>query len=289
MYNNLLLMSSKLVLKYFSKYFVKLRQDFEKTNLEYIFELYVGKMALYSVLAFFVTFVALQVLLALMGFGLFWLTVLFSFIISIIICGSTIAFSFIYPYHKLEQSAKNIEANLPFAINQMSAVASSGAPPSTLFEFLAKSKEYEDVSKECAFVMRNIKVLGMDITTAIREVAVRTPSKKFAELLYGIVSEITGGGDLNKYLNQSARDAMLEYKISRDKYLTLLNTYAELYTAILIVAPLLFISLLAIMSVVGGQIVGMDIPFLMKAGIYLILPALNIIFLIFVHATQPKT
>ncbi len=67
-----------------------------------------------------------------------------------------------------------------------------------------------------------------------------------------------------------------------------LSTYADFYTAVMIAAPLFLISILAIMNVVGGTIEGMTISDIMNLGIYLVIPATNIAFIMFIHFTQPE-
>ena len=55
----------------------------------------------------------------------------------------------------------------------------------------------------------------------------------------------------------------------------------------LIAAPLFFISILAVMALIGGQIFGLGIPLAMRLGVYLLIPLLNTMFLLFVHYTHP--
>ena len=80
----------------------------------------------------------------------------------------------------------------------------------------------------------------------------------------------------------------MDYRMKREKYLTTLSTYADFYTALLIAAPLFFISTLSVMSLVGGQVMGMSINAAMKLGVYVFMPLLNMLFLLFLQLTQPK-
>ena len=81
---------------------------------------------------------------------------------------------------------------------------------------------------------------------------------------------------------------MFDYRLKREKYLQTLSTYADFYTATLIAAPLFFISILSVMALIGGQVFGLSIPMTMRLGIYLLIPLLNTIFILFVHYTQPS-
>ena len=177
---------------------------------------------------------------------------------------------------------------MTFALNHMSAIASSGVPPFVVFKLLTNVREYGEVMEEAKRITRNVEVFGMDLLSAIRNVAERTPSEEFRQFLYGIVSTVETGGDLKSYLENSASNALFEYRLKRQRYLQILSTYADFYTAVLIAAPLFFVSVLAVMALIGGDIFGMPITVAMRIGVFIFMPLMNIIFLMFVHYTQPK-
>ncbi len=196
---------------------------------------------------------------------------------------------YMYPFQKVHQKTQNINTNLPFAINHMAAIASAGVPPVKCFEMLAEFKEYGDISNEAKNIVRRVNAFGEDITQSIKYVAQRTPSRDLKDLLYGILSVIESGGNLKDYLNEMAQLALFNYKLSRKKYIHSLSTYADIYTAILIAAPLFLVSILSVMSIVPGQgLGGISIIYFMTIGIYVIIPVLNLAFLIFITYTQPE-
>lgn len=193
-----------------------------------------------------------------------------------------------YPMLKTDSRRRNIETNLPFAITHMAAIASSGVPPSTMFRLLTGFEEYGEISKEAKKIVQNIDVLGMDITTAIRDVARKTPSENFKQFLEGVATTIDTGGDLHSYLKKSSENAMFEYKLRREKYLQTLSTYADFYTAVLIAAPLFLVAILSVMTIIEGKVFGMSIPEVMFFGIFFGIPIINALFLLFLHLTQPE-
>ncbi|MCD6591100.1 MAG: type II secretion system F family protein [Candidatus Aenigmarchaeota archaeon] len=210
-------------------------------------------------------------------------------IISFPVFVSSIVFIFfyLYPVQREKARQKSIENNLPFAITHMSAIASSGIPPEFMFELLTEFKEYGEISEEAKLIMRNIKTFGMSSVVALKNVAEHTPSKAFRELLLGIVSTIESGGDLTEYLKEMSEKALFEYRIKREKYLKTLSTYADIYTALLVAAPLMMLSLLATMSIIGGSVMGMTIQDLIDFMTWVILPILNVAFIAFIHVTYP--
>jgi len=201
----------------------------------------------------------------------------------------TFGLFYLYPFSRLNQKKVDIEANLPFAINQMAAVAASGVPPYRMFELLVEFKEYGAVSEEAENIVKRVSGLGEDITVAIRAVADKTPSVSMKELLYGILAIIEGGGDIKSYLKEMASIALFNYKLARKRYLETLSTYADIYTAILIAAPLFLVATLAIINILpGATLAGLDVNTVMQIGTYLGIPAVNIIFIAFLALTQPK-
>ncbi len=190
------------------------------------------------------------------------------------------------PYQKVLTRSSSIATNLPFALSHMGAIASSGVPPTAIFKLLSEFREYDVLAEEMEKIVRNIEVFGFDPVTAMKEVAKRTPSEKFKQLLLGIATTMESGGNLKIYLKNAGEQSLFTWRTRRQKYLQQLSAYAEFYTGLLIAAPLFLISLFSVMYMIQPQLAGFDILQLMKISIYLIVPALNIAFLVFLQFTQ---
>jgi len=191
-----------------------------------------------------------------------------------------------YPFQKAMSRGRSIDTNLPFAIAHMGAIAASGIPPSAIFKLLSGFKEYDVLSEEMEKIVRNIESFGLDPLSSMKEVAKRTPSEKFKQLLFGLVSTIEGGGDLKTYLKNAGEQSLFTWRMRREKYLQQLSAYAEFYTGLLIAAPLFIISLFSVMYMIQPELGGFDILQLMKISIYILVPMLNLGFLMFLQATQ---
>lgn len=267
-------------------YFKPLKEELERSNLNMLYETYVGKMLLIAVMSFFASLAFVTFVFALV------LPLPISLISGFIAAGTTsvviITIFHSYPFHLIAQKKKSIEANMPFAINHMAAIAASGVSPFVVFRLLMNIPEYGEISNEARRIVRNVETFGMDVTSAIQNVADRTPNEEFHQFLYGIIATVETGGDLKKFLENSAKDALFGYRLKRERYMQTLSTYADFYTAVLIAAPLFFVSVLSIMSLVGGQVFGLSIPDAMRLGIFALIPLLNITFIMFIHYTQPS-
>lgn len=194
---------------------------------------------------------------------------------------------YLYPIQKSKSNEREIDNDLPFALAHMSAIASSGIPPEFMFELLTGFKEYGPISREAEIIVRNIKTFGMSSVTAIDTVAKRTSSANFRQVLTGIVSTIEKGGDLVGYIKQMSEKSLFDYRLKREKYLKTLGIYADIYTALLVAAPLMMLSVLAVMSIIGGNVLGLTIQDIIFLVTWLVLPLMNVIFIAFIHMTYP--
>jgi len=199
----------------------------------------------------------------------------------------TILIFYYYPKVIVDSRKREIKNDLPFAILHMAAVAGSGAKLIDIFSMLLQSGEYKALSGEIKRIMNYVHLFGYNLTTALKSIAQITPSPDFKELLNGMIGTIESGGDIKHYLKTKADDTMNTYRLERKKYVETLSTYSDIYTAILIAAPLLFIIVLVMISIIGSKIGNLDIGFIQKLGTFVIVPALNIGFIFFMNIVQP--
>jgi flagellar protein FlaJ len=214
--------------------------------------------------------------------------VLRTILMSVLLGLAVFAGFYAYPYSKMKQRRRSINTNLPFAINHMGAVSASGVAPVKMFRLISESKEYGEVSSEVEKIVNYIEVFGYDILTALKAVAATTPSYQFKDFLEGMVSTTQTGGDIKSYLAQKADESMLNYKLDRQKYTETIATYSDIYTGILIAAPLFFVAALSLVSLLGGKIGGLGVTTVIVLGTYVFIPLMNVLFLAFLEMTQPE-
>lgn len=195
---------------------------------------------------------------------------------------------YIYPPSVAKQRETAIKNDLPFVVLHMSAVSGSGAKPISVFKTLLSTKEYPGLRNEIKKIVNYVHLFGYDLTTALKAVKRTTPSAKFRDLLDGLISTIESGGDLKNYLSAISEETLSEYRAERKKYVQVIATYSDIYTALLIAAPLLFFVTLAIIQTMGGTIGGLPVKTIAFFGTFVGLPILNIAYYIFVDVMVPK-
>lgn len=196
--------------------------------------------------------------------------------------------AYMYPLSMAGEKEKGIKSDLPFLIIHLASVAGSGAKPISMFKTVLSSGQYPGIRGEVKKIVNYVTLFGYDLSTALKAVAMRTPSLKFKDLLGGIVSTIESGGDMKEYLQAMADEAMVTYQLERKKYVDMIETYSDIYTSLLIAAPLLFFVTLAIIQSMGGNIGGVPVSTIAKVGTFGVIPAMNIGYMFFIDLITPK-
>jgi flagellar protein FlaJ len=269
----------------YPEFFSVIKDNLPKADIRISYRTYASVVILFSIITFIlsltVSFIALTILQTQILLRIFY-----SFFTSLLIAVvAFIVFAF-YPSQKAERRKRDIEANLPFALTHMGAIAESGIPPYVVFRLISNFKEYGEISREMGKIVKNIDEFGVDPLTAVKEVANRTPSDRFKQILLGFITTIEAGGNVKTFLKTMGEEALFEWRIKREKFLQQLTTIAEFYTGILIAAPLFIISLFAVMNMIQPTLAGFGIFDLMKLSIYVLVPIINIGFLLFLSGIE---
>lgn len=195
---------------------------------------------------------------------------------------------YIFPFSEAKNLGAKIDQELPFITIHMSAIASSGVEPTSIFKIILKSGEYKYTSIEIKKLMNLINFHGADMVTALKKISISSSSVKLKELLNGLAVSITSGGSLHSFLSKHAETMLFDYKLEREKYNKISETFMDIYISIAIAAPMIMLMIFVIIGSTGlmGDIFGLStnaLSILMLMGVFL----LNIFFLIFLRLKQP--
>ncbi len=157
------------------------------------------------------------------------------------------------PSSKANARARDINKRLGPAMNFISALASADVNVDVIFRELAKQDIYGEIKSEAEWISRDTELLGMDILTAIKRAAQRTPSTKFQDFLQGVVTTSTSGGQLKPYFIQKAEQYQKENKLEMRSQLESLGLIAESFVTVVVAFPLFLVIILAIMAIIPGS------------------------------------
>jgi flagellar protein FlaJ len=158
----------------------------------------------------------------------------------------------ILPGSTAKSRGDKINKRISPAMSFVSAMASADVNIDQIFKELARQKVYGEVAEEAAWITRDTELLGVDILTAIKTGATRTPSKRFQDFLQGVVTTATSGGQLKPYFLVKAEQYERENKLDRQKRVETMGLMAETFVTVVVAFPLFLVIILAIFAIIGG-------------------------------------
>ncbi len=265
--------------------------DISKSGFMMTPEMYASLTAFSTLLVFGGSFVTIFVFTFFL-LKIYYMTCIFySGVISIVSAFLTlIVFSF-YPSSKANSRKTYLEAQLPYSLSYMAVMAKAGAIPEEIFESLAKQDSKSVVAEEARRILRDVAVFGRDILSSLAEGARRSPSRDFTDVLWGLSSTLRTGGSLSEYLEAKAKIAFDRRRIAIRKFIDNLSLLGEFYISIFVAAPLIFVVLLIVMTVLGGTMplmLGLSTTTILGLITYVYLPFMAAFLIMLIDLMQPK-
>ncbi len=231
-----------------------------------------------SIFLFFITFFIEKLVPKIMIYAIYFLSAFLPIL--------TIIYYIFYPKIKARNIAMKINSLLPFALSHISSIAESGAPPHLIFKIMSSFKEYEELSNVFKEISDKTEKYGYDLVTAIKSVSQTTPSKSLKKFLNSFVTTIESGGDIKGFLKEYSNQALFEWRVKRQEFIQRLGTFSEIYVGVVVVMPLFVVSLLVVMNFISPQFGALSIMDLMRIIVYLAIPFLNLLFLMFIKGIE---
>jgi len=258
-----------------------LKADIGLTLVEYVYVMF------FSILLFFIIEFPLVTIITSMILQDIIVAVLFSFTLNIVIILIVFFIFYTYPSMTAGKRKRDIESALPFATTYMATIANSGAPPVTMFKVISQFEEYGEVSKEAGKIYRDVEVFGMDLVGAVRKTANRTPSEELKELLWGLDTVLTSGGNTGDFLHEKSRLFISEYGRKLQRYSRTLSLLIEIYLTLVLVGSVFFVIITALMSILGGGGMGSYLSFIQFLVIFIVLPFVSVGFIFLIKSIAP--
>lgn len=171
----------------------------------------------------------------------------------VIFAALTYSYFLLKPELEMNARKRDIESNLPYALNFLAALAAAGVVPDEVFAALGKQKVYGQVAHEANMIYRDTKLFGKDLLDALMDAARRSPSKQLEEFLNGAVNTITSGGDLKTYFLAKAEHFSQEAHRKQKAFLESMGVMAESYVVVAAAAPLFLIVILSVMFLLNSS------------------------------------
>lgn len=167
-----------------------------------------------------------------------------------VLCGLfAYSHAIVRPDLQIGSRRRDLEANLPYALNFMASMAAAGVLPSEIFGALGKQEVYGEVRHQARAIHRDTRLFSRDLVTALQDAAKRSPSRQFEDFLQGAVNTVTSGGDLRRYLLAKSEHYSSENRRKQKAFLESLGVMAESYVVVAAAAPLFLLVILSIMAI----------------------------------------
>ena len=269
--------------------FKDLDSSLKKSGMKTNFKAYVSTAILASLLLSTSIMIVVPALLFFIFELSLFLAFLFGVGVSLLAGAVTVMAFYAYPSYRADTLKRALEDDLPFTAGYMSILAGAGVPPDFIWRSLAQVDASLAVSNVARNVVRDVELFGFDIISALETTSSRTPSESFKELIEGFISVVHSGGSLVKYLRNRSQQYIKLKQIALKRFSDNLGVLAEFYVTLMVAGSLIFVVMLAVMSMLGGGGFGpFDSRLLLQLLTYLGLPIGSVIFLVILDVISPK-
>ncbi len=197
--------------------------------------------------------------------------------------GITYVLFLIYPSFRAGERKGSIEKNLPFAVTFMYALSRGGMNVIEILRSISKCTDtYDETAREIDVVLRDMDYFGIDLRTALHNICEITPSEKFRDLMYNLLTVIDSGGNISAYFRDKSEQYLNRAKVEQKGFLETLGLIAESYVTAFVAGPLFIIILGVMMSVMGS---GSNV--MLYAIIYAVIPIGSMMFVVMVNIITP--
>lgn len=185
------------------------------------------------------------------------------------------------PSSNAKRRGQEIDRKIGAAMSFVSAMASADVNIDRIFRDLAQEKIYGAVAEEAAWITRDTELLGVDILSAIRAGANRTPSKRFQDFLQGVVTTATSGGQLKPYFLIKAEQYQRENKLDVLRRTETMGLLAETFVTVVVAFPLFLVIVIAIFAIIGSG--GGSLMEILWGIIGAMIPAFQFVFILYMQ------
>jgi flagellar protein FlaJ len=181
------------------------------------------------------------------------------------------------PASDAEVRRRSIEEGLPRTTAFMYALSRGGLEFPVILRSLSKNREvYGETADEMSIAVREMDLFGRDMITAIRRMSKRTPSEQFKTFSENLASVLQSGSSLSTFLSEQYERFREDAEERQEEVLEVLATIAEGYVTVLVAGVLFLITILLVFGLTTT-----DTLWLLMLMAYVMVPLANAGFAVF--------
>lgn len=200
-------------------------------------------------------------------------------------------FLYNYPVVLASNRGNEIDASMPYLLPYLKILAKE-ISLSKIIEIIDDFLIYKEVKVEFKRIKYYSNFLGYDIHNSIREAMVSCPSRQLSDLMNDLVTITNSGGDIYAYLDRKLDNQNKEIDAIEKKNIDTLLIYSQIYIVLLLIAPLFFTIMNAILNLVdfssqsgGGSSTGSSVGMIIMLLAFLPLAYMG--FMMLVYYSKP--
>lgn len=179
---------------------------------------------------------------------------------------------------------KSIDSMITVSIGFFATMASSGVTIDQMMRMMGENRLYGAVSTEARLIYVKTSMFGMDIISSIKESARTCASVKFSDLLQGIVTSVSSGGNVKDYLVFRAKELQDDTRVDLRKNSETMGILSESFITVGVAFPLILLIIIAVIADLFPYNGRLLIFFLFAISL-LVIPVILIIFGYFIQST----
>lgn len=236
----------------FSKFFPGLDFELQQARIPFEAREWLG-IGFFGSLMYFLLLFGILISLTLTLQMAVTLAVVISLLVGFAVGGVIFLYFAFFPKLHTKRKIKNIENNLPYALNHMLIQVRSGV---TLFQAIVSIawSNYGLLSEEFKKTVSEINT-GKSEINALERLARDNPSMPFRRILWQMVNALKSGSDIGLVLKSIVENIASEQKVAIKRYGSTLNPLALFYMMLVVIFPTLgIVFILILFSFVGATI-----------------------------------
>ena len=264
------------------------KEVYERAAMPLVYEVYLSTGIFLSFVLMGSSFVASLLLeMRFLPYANIGFAVLGSVVLGGVVCATTYLLWLTYPIFRRRNIRSSLESQLAYSFGILGVLSAAGMTLDKLFERVAISESNPVLAELARRFLRNVRLIGLDSESAIREVAVHSPSEAFTAMLDSIaVAHKTTGSIHDLVMFESSR-LLRDKSDSLRRSIASLSVIAEMYITLVVVGPIIFIVMLAIFGLLPTG--GLPNPiFLINLIVFIGIPVLSVMFVILLDSVVSK-
>lgn len=167
----------------------------------------------------------------------------------------TIAAFLTYPQAVASTRAAEVNSELPMFAAYLTTMAYGGVSPEGVIRRVAELKIFKGIREEALRILRDVRIFGMDLLSAIERNVADHVSRRFRDFMQGYVTTVRSGGDILHYLETRTQDIFREEAEELKLIVERVSMFVEVYitVAVIMTIVLYVFFIVGSMIVVGGR------------------------------------